>query len=840
MNTLFSIVINLYYLASNTMVLQYFPQRVGFQVLFDTVLAVISKNEGVSLSKHFPSLLALSKDSNSRISEPVIATIGLITHRLSSPSEVELFLQSGILESLVSSLRTHRDARVRKAIVVALGEIGVGLKLAVVRNEARTDSKLEESPTPAPREKKQEERGGEREGDEEESENENDFSSFAKPVWSVSLSGQEVEALGRVGWEREDEGGTDFVSRCRRGVGIVREGLIGVIRGWGKEKRGEEEVKMKKEDEKDTTDENEGEEEWREEDDVGVKRVAGSVCGVVFGEVFSVSANWLIGFFDSTEEPFPDEHFLGQINSVPLFIPICFSLAQFLPGIVCVLSSLITESNQMLTCHTEKSRTSHGHISFGAGDEVVLEADMEARTCHLFVNSEQTKVFARGIPGSIKLAVTLTGEGDDTFLKTISSGGFGSVVEMIEDSTQKHFAGKIMQCITPKDKERIDREVNRLGKFGCDWIVKLKAIVSMDNSKVIAMELGGQSLAEIVKDHTSRGVLVPRDVVYRVMVDVSSALNLMHNHPSGATAHGDVKMENILLFPGGHFKLCDLGAAESEDVSSTRSVMSQLYVSPERMESETGRATCSSDVWALGIVLHWLLFGEPPFKSQNAARLFREIGSFNVSMIGSSCGGEERALLMRMLDPNPGSRVTSSQLCSFGVFRCLANTPSAVWRLKDDDEKGNLDKMKKELEMEQKARKRAEEKMMRMEAELKTEKSAHAHAVDKLKAELLVMKEKLTKSESERKENSARQEERTNHQSNHLQHNFPLFDKNSLYGDEENRKQIIGNHIYTCIVPIHGEENASKITGLILMLPYVHNVRIAENPNLLKQKICEG
>ncbi|KAK2953217.1 hypothetical protein BLNAU_11843 [Blattamonas nauphoetae] len=268
------------------------PVRVGFQVLFDTVLAVISKNEGVSLSKHFPSLLALSRDSNSRISEPVIATIGLITHRLSSSTDVELFLQSGILESLVSSLRTHRDVRVRKAIVVALGEIGVGLKMAVVRHEANEHSKLEEVPTPAPREKKQEERGGEREGDEEESENE--MPSFAKPVWSVSLSDFEVEALERVGWEKEDEGGTDFGSRCRRGVGIVREGLIGVIRGWGKEKRGEEEGKKRGKYAKGKKEVNGGEEEWREEDDVGVKRVAGSVCGAVFGEVFGVSPSWCV------------------------------------------------------------------------------------------------------------------------------------------------------------------------------------------------------------------------------------------------------------------------------------------------------------------------------------------------------------------------------------------------------------------------------------------------------------------------------------------------------------------------------------------------------------------
>ncbi|KAK2963865.1 putative CAMK family protein kinase [Blattamonas nauphoetae] len=322
-----------------------------------------------------------------------------------------------------------------------------------------------------------------------------------------------------------------------------------------------------------------------------------------------------------------------------------------------------------------------------------------------------------------------------SFVREISSGGFGSVVELMENSTKEHYAGKMIPGVTAKDKDRIDREVNRLRTFAHPGIVALKEVASMGNMKVIVMELGEQSLAEIVRDHTSRGVLVAREVVYRVMVDVSSALNSMHSHETGTTAHGDVKMENILLFPGGHFKLCDLGAAESETGSSTRSVMSQLYVSPEQMESETGRATCSSDVWALGIVLHWLLFGEPLFKNKSILKLGQEISSFQVSMIGESCGGEERALLMRMLDPNPETRVTSRQLCSFGVFRCIINTKSALWRLKDADEidlHSEKEKIQHELEIEKNIRQRDQEQIQRMKEELEN------------------LKEKLAKSEPER------------------------------------------------------------------------------------------
>ncbi|KAK2956503.1 hypothetical protein BLNAU_8557 [Blattamonas nauphoetae] len=101
-----------------------------------------------------------------------------------------------------------------------------------------------------------------------------------------------------------------------------------------------------------------------------------------------------------------------------------------------------------------------------------------------------------------------------SFVRTISSGGFGSVVEMIEFSTQRHYAGKMIPCMAAKDKERIDREVNRLRKFAHPGIVGLKELASMDNMKVIVMELGEQSLADIVKDHRLRGVLVAREVCF--------------------------------------------------------------------------------------------------------------------------------------------------------------------------------------------------------------------------------------------------------------------------------------------------------------------------------------
>ncbi|KAK2953363.1 hypothetical protein BLNAU_11648 [Blattamonas nauphoetae] len=180
------------------------------------------------------------------------------------------------------------------------------------------------------------------------------------------------------------------------------------------------------------------------------------------------------------------------------------------------------------------------------------------------------------------------------FLRNISEGGFGSVVEVEENSSGEHYAVKMMRCMSSKDKERIDREVHRLRTFVHPHIVGLKEVIAMENAQAIVMELGEQSLAQVVKSHSERGVLIDRD----------------------------------------------LGAAESEDVSSTRGVMSMQYVSPERIEDAKGRASGSADVWALGIVLHWLLFGKSPFRSAHAPGLIREIGSFKASKIEKSCGND--------------------------------------------------------------------------------------------------------------------------------------------------------------------------------------------------------
>ncbi|KAK2948988.1 hypothetical protein BLNAU_16094 [Blattamonas nauphoetae] len=209
--------------------------------------------EGLSfIFRHFRSFLLFSpssgcssilrvfwgQDKDSRIAEPVIETIGcaslslftilflsssffsrpslitlssfsprLISHNLSSRGEVDEFLRSGILEWLVEAVRTHPDGQVRQAIVVGLGEIGFGLKKAVVR-EKRGDEgwKKEDKPSENEEAARGVEGRGRRDG------------RAGRWLLGGSVSHVDLLSLESESWVVEDSGAMDLASRCRRGV----------------------------------------------------------------------------------------------------------------------------------------------------------------------------------------------------------------------------------------------------------------------------------------------------------------------------------------------------------------------------------------------------------------------------------------------------------------------------------------------------------------------------------------------------------------------------------------------------------------------------------------------
>ena len=158
----------------------------------------------------------------------------------------------------------------------------------------------------------------------------------------------------------------------------------------------------------------------------------------------------------------------------------------------------------------------------------------------------------------------------------------------------------------PKSSNEIDHEdflheVQVAVKLRHPNILSVQNASYIDDRFVIAMELGGESLADRIVRRTS----------------TTLALNLADQALAGlAHAHGqkiihcDIKPENYILFPGNRLKLADFGFAKVSLRTLKASGSGTIdYISPEQA---MGRPKFQSDVFSVGLVLYRLLSGKLP------------------------------------------------------------------------------------------------------------------------------------------------------------------------------------------------------------------------------------
>jgi eukaryotic-like serine/threonine-protein kinase len=145
-------------------------------------------------------------------------------------------------------------------------------------------------------------------------------------------------------------------------------------------------------------------------------------------------------------------------------------------------------------------------------------------------------------------------------------------------------------------------------------------------------------------------------------IQVAEGLALAHGW---GIIHRDIKPANLVFDADGSLKILDFGIAKmgGEKLTRTGLVLGTLaYMSPE--QATGGTVDHRTDLWALGVVLHEMLAGRPPFSAPSIEQLFRAVRFGDLPLVRETrpeVPESVQAVVTRLLQREPEKRYPDAQ-----------------------------------------------------------------------------------------------------------------------------------------------------------------------------------
>ncbi|CAG9475865.1 calcium-dependent protein kinase, putative [Plasmodium vivax] len=249
------------------------------------------------------------------------------------------------------------------------------------------------------------------------------------------------------------------------------------------------------------------------------------------------------------------------------------------------------------------------------------------------------------------------------FGKVLGCGSFGVVRECINKQTKEVYAVKIIKKKKKHKKnfnfeKMVKNEIKYLSVMSHENIIKFKDFFEDKNKFYIILEKceGGELFYTVVKNKC----LLESESI-QIVRQICCALEYLH---SRNIIHRDIKAENFLFKNKNtkSIKLIDFGMAKKVNCEYlTELCGSPHYISPELIRK---KYTISSDIWALGVMVFFMLTGKYPFEGKNTPKVVDEILNKNINWKSkefSSLSVEAVDFLKKLLERNEKKRLTAYQ-----------------------------------------------------------------------------------------------------------------------------------------------------------------------------------
>jgi serine/threonine protein kinase len=212
----------------------------------------------------------------------------------------------------------------------------------------------------------------------------------------------------------------------------------------------------------------------------------------------------------------------------------------------------------------------------------------------------------------------------------IGAGGMGAVYRARDTRLNRHVALKVLDANAGVDAEHLARfaqEARTTALLNHPNVVSVYDTGSENGLPFVVTEL---LRGETLRVRLKRGVPSVSAAV-RIAIEIARGLTAAHHLD---VIHRDLKPENVFLNDDGLAKILDFGLAKcrhqsvcsDQDLASTRpgTVLGTVgYMSPEQVRGAT--TDPRSDIFSLGVILHEMLSGTPPFHGDSAIETLHAI-----------------------------------------------------------------------------------------------------------------------------------------------------------------------------------------------------------------------
>jgi Tol biopolymer transport system component/predicted Ser/Thr protein kinase len=219
-------------------------------------------------------------------------------------------------------------------------------------------------------------------------------------------------------------------------------------------------------------------------------------------------------------------------------------------------------------------------------------------------------------------------------LDRLGRGGMGEVFVAEDTKLRRKVALKVLPPDLARDparRARFEREATSIAALNHPNIVTIHSVEQAEGLHFLTMELvEGKPLRQVIP---KEGLPLAR--FFDLAIPLADALASAHRH---GIIHRDLKPDNIVVGDDGRLRVLDFGLAKlkegteapQESQAPTRHLTEDgqvlgtvAYMAPEQLEGK--EVDHRSDIFSLGIVLHEMVTGDPPFQGDSKASVISSI-----------------------------------------------------------------------------------------------------------------------------------------------------------------------------------------------------------------------